>query len=420
MPIDWNQLAPQVEAAAELARSRAGPGSGLRLALQTLGRAEAAALAAKTQASRVTWLVAGLTPESQAGGLGRAWAPAPLPPEFAVLGVDGSHLELDRHRPLACYLINIGAARLRYGPQPQAELSSRPDLFFRDEDLALADPQGAGEEAVAGAILGLRRAVMELEAAAELAEALPANLPALILLDGTLVLWGLAGREYQEGKAYVRQALLDEGLLPALERLRRLAQARAGPGSGLALASYISLPRATEVVNLLRLALCPHEPADCDRYCSAHNSGRVAEGEPRRGRECQAVAGVLDREIFGAVLAPGQRSASFASRSSVVERHYGPHGIRFCYLRGDDEVARLEYPAWVEELGLLGMVSALALDQARRGLGYPVALAEAHQQAVVSGADREAFWRYVDSALGERRLSSSTSAKSRSKRQPWL
>ncbi|MBI4216362.1 MAG: DNA double-strand break repair nuclease NurA [Chloroflexi bacterium] len=406
MPIDWNQLVPQVEAAAELARGGQGEGAArLRLALQTLGRAEAASLAAKTQASRVTWLVAGLTPESQAEGLGRALAPAPLPSEWAVLGVDGSHLELDRHRPLACYLINIGAARLRYGPQPQAELSSRPSLFFREEELALADPEGLGEEAVAGAILGWRRAVMEMEAAAGLAASLPPALPTLVMLDGTLVLWGLAGREYQEGKAYVRQALLDGGFLPALERLRRLSEVRP-----LALASYISLPRATEVVNLLRLALCPHEPADCDRYCSA----------PGQGRECQAVAGVLDREVFGAILAPGQRSASFASRSSVMERHYGPHGIRFCYLRGDDEVARLEYPAWVEELGLLGLAATLALDQARRGLGYPVALAEAHQQAVVSGADREVFWRYVDAALRERRLAASTSAKSRSKRQPWL
>lgn len=258
---------------------------------------------------------------------------------------------------------------------------------------------------MAGAILGWRRAVMEMEAAAGLAASLPPALPTLVMLDGTLVLWGLAGREYQEGKAYVRQALLDGGFLPALERLRRLSEVRP-----LALASYISLPRATEVVNLLRLALCPHEPADCDRYCSA----------PGQGRECQAVAGVLDREVFGAILAPGQRSASFASRSSVMERHYGPHGIRFCYLRGDDEVARLEYPAWVEELGLLGLAATLALDQARRGLGYPVALAEAHQQAVVSGADREVFWRYVDAALRERRLAASTSAKSRSKRQPWL
>jgi len=35
----------------------------------------------------------------------------------------------------------------------------------------------------------------------------------------------------------------------------------------LALASYISFPRSTDVVNVLRLAICPHQIANCNLCC---------------------------------------------------------------------------------------------------------------------------------------------------------
>ncbi|SVC62326.1 uncharacterized protein METZ01_LOCUS315180, partial [marine metagenome] len=45
---------------------------------------------------------------------------------------------------------------------------------------------------------------------------------------------------------------------------------------------------------------------------------------------------------------------------------------------------------------LLDRVHAGVLDQAQKGDGYPVSLAEAHERAVVRGADREAFYRYLE------------------------
>ena len=59
-------------------------------------------------------------------------------------------------------------------------------------------------------------------------------------------------------------------------------------------------------------------------------------------------------------------------------------------------------------------------DQCRRGYGYPVVLSEAHERAVVNAADRELFRRLVETALTERRLPASTSAKSWSKRARWI
>jgi NurA-like 5'-3' nuclease len=133
------------------------------------------------------------------------------------------------------------------------------------------------------------------------------------------------------------------------------------------------------------------------------------------------VAGVQDRELFSSILGQGERSALFISQSSIVQKHYGFHQVYFFYLRVDDEIARVEIPQWVAaDETLLNLVHSLVLDQCRCGQGYPVALSEAHEQAVVTGADRENFWQLVESSLVEEHLPSLGSAKSFSKRTRWV
>ncbi|GAF94715.1 unnamed protein product, partial [marine sediment metagenome] len=181
-------------------------------------------------------------------------------------------------------------------------------------------------------------------------------------------------------------------------------------GKKLAPASYISFPRSTDVVNALRVALCPHDPPDCDHYCP-----------PGEKRDCDTVAGVQDRELFSNLLSQGERSALFTSQSSIVRKHYGAHRVYFFYLNVDDEIARVEIPQWAaENESLLNLVHTLVLDQCRRGQGYPVALSEAHEKAVVTTADRENFWQLVESSLVDEHLPSPSSAKSRSKRTRWV
>lgn len=74
----------------------------------------------------------------------------------------------------------------------------------------------------------------------------------------------------------------------------------------------------------------------------------------------------------------------------------------------------------VEEEVNFNLVHTLVLDQCQRGQGYPVALSEAHEQAVVTGADRENFWQLVESSLVDEHLPSPSSAKSQSKRTRWV
>ena len=355
-------------------------------------------LRSKIAAAKTTWLVAGLS-----NGLARGYKSPPCSPEFSVLATDGSQINVDRHRSIRCYLINIGGAILRYGENPDAHLVSQPALYFGDEELAIADPSGRGPEIpIEGALLGVKRSTEECRLLAEWAMELGGDSPIIALLDGSLILWELVGQAYPD---FVTEVLLHQGFLKSLDRLRELSKTRR-----LALASYISFPRSTDVVNALRVALCPYEPVDCDRHCS---------GKP--SRECDAVSGVRDRELFEHLLNPGERSSPFISLSSVVQKHYGVHEVHFFYLKTDDEIARVEVPRWVADAPeLLELVHSLVVDQCRLGRGYPVALSEAHEKAVVTGADQEQFWQLMEETLSDGRLPFQSSAKSTSKRTRWV
>jgi len=64
------------------------------------------------------------------------------------------------------------------------------------------------------------------------------------------------------------------------------------------------------------------------------------------------------------------------------------------------EVARLEFPSWVvEDVQLLKTALSLTLAQVIKGFGYPVALAEAHNQAVVRGGDRSRFFALLEQQM---------------------
>ena len=401
MSLDLTKVAAQVgsmvaklKAGGEERRKR------LQYALEVLSNkaTELDSLEKKIASSKTTWLVAGLV-----DGLDQHYKPSSLPQQFTIIATDGSHIDVDRHRSTKCYLINIGTVVLHYGAQPDALLDSFPALYFGDEDLVIA-PDGAKgrEQPIEGVLLGIKRSVDECQQLARLAAELPSGSSALALLDGSLILWGLAGQVYPD---FVIEALLDRGFLSHLEEIRRL-----NIDKRLALASYISFPRSTDVVNALRVAICPYEPADCDRHCSTGDK-----------RDCDAVAGVQDRELFINLLGQGERSALFTSQSSIVQKRYEEHKVYFFYLRVDDEIARVEIPRWVAtDESLLNLAHALVLDQCRRGHGYPVALTEAHEKAVVTAADREQFWQLVESLLVEEKMPTPTSAKSFSKRTRWV
>ena len=407
MALDLYRTAAQIDAA--VAGSELGPALDRRaeVVIEALRDADAATLNARVDAAQ--GLLAFLPAEAMEPP-GAVFDAPDAPADFSVVAADGSHIDVNRHLPLRCALVNIGGCRLTYGDSPDAEMFSRPRLRTADADLYLGDPASpSSRQAVEGALMGLVRTVEEAVALADAVDA-GGELPTLALLDGTLVMWELGGELPPRGRYpdYVRTRLLNEGLLAALDRIRDASRSLQ-----VAVASYISLPNSAEVVNLLRLALCDWDPiGHCQRHCRV-----LVPGD----RRCDAAHSLTDRVIFERTLAPGQRSAVFASRSPVARDDYGPHRVHFFYVNVGEEIGRVEVPAWVAvDAALLELTHALVVDNARRGAGYPVALQEAHEQAVVTGADREAFRNMVERALEGRGLPVYTSQKQRSKRRPWV
>jgi hypothetical protein len=415
MTLDFQQLAAQLDDLGPELRSQ-GEKAGQSLA-RALEAAHAWArrpddLRRRLAEAHTSWRPA----EPLSEPLDAAIDAPPAPADYVALATDGSHIDVERHNPLPCYLLNLGWARVRYGRSPDAELSSRPELAYGDQRLVLGDPSDASRQApVRGDLLAALRAVGEVKLLAELAAGDPRSagdpeLPVLALVDGTFLLWGLAREEIT---APVKRYLLDEGMIPALDRLRALAGERPVLPAG-----YVSRPDRAEVVHSLRVAVCPMARVDC-RACPRRDDGT---------RPCDDVGVASDRQLFAHLLAPGQRSAVFVRQptpGSIEAQYYGEHRPAAFYLRtpagGTDEIACVEIPLWMaQDRERVAALHALILDQCSRNMGYPLALMEAHEQAVITGPERESFRILLESEVAAEGLAVNTSAKALSKRGRWL
>ena len=98
------------------------------------------------------------------------------------------------------------------------------------------------------------------------------------------------------------------------------------------------------------------------------------------------------------MLEPGHRSPLY--RSSHLAARFalglatGQEWSHFYYLHGGMAIARVGVPDWLaDDPELLALSHAMLVKQCELGLGYPVAISEAHERAVISGHDREEFRR---------------------------
>jgi len=401
MALDLSKTASQLYGAAtHFSGQRFAKMEALARAAEFLRHADTDTIEQRRMDGKTTFLAAGLV-----GPMAETWPVPPLAPDHVVVAVDGSHIDVDRHSPVRCFLINTGYVTIRYGELPNADLASAPRLFVGDDEMSIRNPAGNREQPIEGPVLGMLRAVMEIEGLVALVEAAPQNLPVLALLDGSLILWELAGGAFPD---YVRKALLDDRLLPALDRLQELGRTRT-----VAVASQISLPRSTDVINALRISepVCRYATLNCDGHC-----GQLKPGQ----RHCDTIAAVTDRELFEAELQPGERSAVFETTSSIVQDHYRDHRVRFCYINVGAEICRLEMPEWSAAGPALDLAHSGIVSQAEKGHGYPLAIQEAHEQAVINGADREYFAQLIEEMLTAEGLPTGTSQKARSKRTRWV
>ena len=321
----------------------------------------------------------------------------PRPAAYALVATDGSQIDVDRHGSVFCYLINIGRVYLRYGHAPTARLSSQPALYYEEEDLYLTD--GARRVAIEGNYLSARRDAEEGIVLAELADTfLTDDLPAIAMQDGTLVRWTLSGAEKFVQEHFLRL------YLRYLDHMRE---------RGIPVVSYISRPRAPELVGMIRLMYCPDVDLAKGRGARCSECSDVQAGRPPSCSICQ---GLVDADILAERLAEGQRGPLFVSMSRINVEAYGPHLVHFFYMRVGRELARVELPRWVaQDPAQVDLAHTLVYDQCVKGAGYPVALARAHEQAIVRSADRRAFQQMVDGSLQRADLPHTTSRKRESK-----
>lgn len=289
--------------------------------------------------------------------LGGAYPVSRYEGPYTILGVDGSQIYPDKHQGTSCFLINIGSVLLHYGqPHARIALQSEPHVFVHDDEDAL----GATPD-----VVNCRREEFEFQAGAELSaqaqERADHDRAYLFLSDGSLIFWHLESKD-----AAVREYFLPRycALLHQLYTQKTLC------------AGYISLPKNKELVNLIRAGFTDYGAIPYD--------------------EKQGVDHIVDTTIASFFLNAGERTTVFKTGAPIAEQYPASLVPHFFYLHVGDEIGRVEIPAWIaNDRALVDRVAHIILDQALKGRGYPVVLAEAHEQAVVKGPDREFFYQII-------------------------
>jgi len=304
----------------------------------------------------------------------------PLPPgpfSSPVIAADGAQIPPDPHGPVLYAVINIGLIALRpgSGEAPRIRrrlwLGSGEELFTEDGELRPAPD------------LEVERGVRELEAlAAAMAEyAADPGGPPVGLADGTLLPRALARDEPWAGGSPARREELFSRVLAALAAARE---------AGGIVGGYIDRPTSRRVVRLLELGA----------------------GRP--------LPGLSDRELFAALLRPGERSALFEAGWPASER-LAPEGHRLLvfYLNVGDEAGRpyivaVEVPEWAaRDRGRLDRLHRALWDQCRilYGAPYPYLLIRAHEEAFIRPEERERLEELMVDELLRRGVVARPSAK---------
>lgn len=298
--------------------------------------------------------------------------------EYCAISVDGSQVYPDRHQGTSCFLINVGSVVIHYKEQPSLFLESKPFVFAgqrRDE----------GIPDLSRDTVNCLRQGRELEAGLKLFtthQELASTIPTVLLFDGSLIFWHLAAKE-----AHIKEHYLAQHLHVFNELFKKECL----------LAGYISLPRSKELITLLRLKLCEFDLSDESAL--------------------EAFSHVVDATLMYGFLKPYERTIVFQNNAPISNAY--PDTLRpyFFYINVGDEIVRIELPAWIaQQQFLVDLVATMVCDQATKGSGYPVVIAEAHEQAVVKGADREFFYsalQHIGMASGRQMTGSQKAAKKR-------
>jgi len=340
------QLADQVEQAADGHRRR------VERALQALER-----FATQTEflAQRVEQAVAQegrtLRCAKPLDSIQNAAFPLPaLPNKVNLAAADGSQILPDRHAEIYFGMIHIGGITLpQNSPVLPEEVTQSEFWYSESEDFNES-------------LFNLRRDVLERKFLLEISLTLPP--PVVALTDGPLELW-VENRSSEDERRESHHLL--QSYRDTLDAFRE---------RGIVVSGYIDRPESAYLIRLLELAIAtPQDWSDLRRF--------------------RPFKGVLDADLFGSLLHPGERSAVFGLQSPFMEHLPAECEVCFFYLRVGKEsersLARVEIPFWVaKEPALVDQLHAELVSQCRQSgsYAYPYLLHRAHEVAVVHPEDR--------------------------------
>ena len=291
----------------------------------------------------------------------------PAGDDYVVAATDSSFIAPDKHRGLYCYMINVGRVLLQYGAEESsAELDAMAEHF--------ADPLIEGDEALMGGrLLQAQCAVQELRELRRWSAEYTAD---AALLDGSLMQLWLALTPIPELQKVWRE------YTDLLQRFETL---------GVPVVGYVSKPASQMVLHSERILACADYkvgkiPTPCERRC--------------QNEACSGLWTLDDSRLFDNLLAYGERSPVFRIHNSQEGREHGGmlSQFGFCYIATRHEIARLEFPLWVVERGMLDRLHSMILRQCDLGDGYPLALTLAHNYAVLRNEDRESYFFLLERA----------------------
>jgi hypothetical protein len=269
--------------------------------------------------------------------------------DYTAIAADGSEVPINEDFFFPYYIINIGFVALKYGKDHFFFADSNAKIYFEENELY--ETVGDKSFLVRGELLSSK---MLLEESKKLEELLKdfytVEVPVLALFDGTLIQWEIKETSETYKNNFVKN----------FQRMILIAEQLKAP-----LAGYISGTHSRDVMEMIRIFL-EMKGEDFDK---------------------QLLSIIKDADIFKIILRKGERSAMFRSNAPILNLYKAP--IYFFFLNVGSEVVRIEIPEFIAfDNDLLEITCALILSQSKKGGGYPVALKEAHEQAVIKSSER--------------------------------
>ncbi len=319
----------------------------------------------------------GAAPMSEEGELVNQAHPLPATPERAtILAADGSQVYPDPHGTSLYYLTNIAVFVYHHGlenalPEP----ITKPELFFRDEDIRELDGR-----IITNAAVNARRSIFEMQTLASeaLLRAEQAR-PLLAIADGPLVFW--LGKEVSDALKLMNDYHEALGLLEDV---------------GAHLVGYVDQPRSRFLISTLYLMGLDES--------EINRPTLMTTGD---------MEGLDDRFLMRHLLAPGERSALMIQQSpqnKAFKDQSDSREIAFFYVNmaasyQEPYLARIEIPMWVAERpAAVDQLHALLYAQCQITDRYPYALTRADECAVVRGFEKAALDEMINVELYRNQL----------------